>query len=66
MTEVFHEWRPLPKHPTIKDSNDYYWCRYCCSVNTVLRPECTCSIDGTPYCKAKGTGLCKAEEDRKV
>ena len=24
-------------------------------------PECTCTIDGTPYCRAKGTGFCKAE-----
>jgi hypothetical protein len=24
-------------------------------------PECTCSIDGTTFCKAQGTGYCKAE-----
>jgi hypothetical protein len=23
--------------------------------------KCTCSIDGTTFCKAKGTGNCKAE-----
>jgi hypothetical protein len=26
-------------------------------------PECTCSIDGTPFCKAKGTGYCQAENE---
>lgn len=25
------------------------------------KPRCTCSIDGTTYCKAQGTGFCKAE-----
>jgi hypothetical protein len=24
-------------------------------------PECTCSIDGTTFCKAQGTGYCRAE-----
>lgn len=27
-------------------------------------PECTCSIDGTPFCKARGTGYCMAENPR--
>lgn len=25
-------------------------------------PECTCTIDGTPNCQARGTGNCKAEK----
>ena len=37
-----------------------------CGLDTVLadkpNPECTCSIDGTPYCKARGTGYCFAEK----
>lgn len=24
-------------------------------------PECTCTIDGTPHCRARGTGYCLAE-----
>lgn len=30
-------------------------------VTEKKNPECTCTIDGTPYCKAKGTGFCLAE-----
>ena len=29
-------------------------------------PECTCTIDGTPYCRARGTGFCLAENPERI
>lgn len=30
-------------------------------VTEKRNPECTCTIDGTPHCRARGTGFCLAE-----
>lgn len=32
----------------------------------IKNPECTCTIDGTPSCKAKGTGYCFAENPERI
>lgn len=29
-------------------------------------PECTCTIDGTPACRARGTGYCLAENPERL